>query len=735
MEQALTVLALHIIRFGGISEQVFTFTDGVNVIYGENRSGKTTLCEFIRFMYYGFEGRDADDYYPYNSDNRSVCGSMKIKFGAHTVEIFREKSVQGEMLALTDTEKGTPFDIGDKSPGEFFLGLAPALYDKSLYCPQDMAGLVSSGDLVDYEKDLIRAYSGEDNFSSLAAALRGRMNELRNPEKSGKIDIALAKREQLDADLTSAIIKQTEIMNVEALIADTSEKLLDAEKRIVLAKADIESLHEMHVDENVRRVAEAEKNVDQKREKYEELAKFAVDTDFLSTVEGEYDALCRDGEELERMENRLANTKSNLDMHNDMMDTEEYDEEQLENVARRVENHNKIARNLFIFALSSFVLGAVAFVLLFGVFKLTPSLSVGIPSAFLTLSFGSLIAAAVLILTKNLLYKTVGALTAEDFEELCETFRSMTTTADLYRTTYRDEARAYKVKAESYSVALSSLAQKLGLNRDAAGLDDIAAALDAAKAATLKAQNAKTEYDKARERLEKLGAADIRHKNEEYTELLKKHERELGWYTNQRESLFEKKRSLEEIFSTAVIHTERPVYIKTRLDEINAELEEYNRDHAALSVAAEVLDDALGVMKFRIKSHLSDGVNHNMKFALKDDEYFVIDDDYALQYKNSSRLIPVFTDSNARSTRAAKGLSRSLCETAAIALRLALVELLEVDTCAAVFDEPFAFIDPEGEGKMIKKLSNSGITQVFLFTSHNVPNAEEKYNLIKLTLN
>lgn len=734
MEQALSVTELHIIRFGGITERVFTFRDGVNVIYGENRSGKTTLCEFIRFMYYGFEGREPDDYYPYGSDNRSVCGSMTIKFGARTIEIFREKGVQGEILAVTDTEKGAPFDIGKKSPGEYFLGLASALYDKSLYCPQDMAGLVSAGDLIGYEKDLISAYSGEDSFSALPSALRERMNQLRNPEKNGKIDIALAQREQLDAELTNAIIKQNEIIKVESVIANTSEKLLDAEKRIVLAKADIESLHEMHVDENIRRAAEAEKNVAAKRENYEELAKFAVEADFLESVESDYDGLCRMGEELETLETRLANTKSNLDMHTDMIDTEEYDEENLEEIAWRVETHGKIARGLVLFALPAFVLSAVAFIVLFVVLKLPPTLSFGVSGALSALSLGALIAAAVLVLTKNLLYKKVGAESAEDFEDAYEMLRSLTRTTDLYRTTYRDEARAYKEKAENYSAALSALAHKLGLNRDAAGLPEITSALDAAKAATLKAQEAYLEYEDAKERLEELANAEIKLKNEEYAKLLKKRERELSWYTNQRESLFEKKRSLEEIFSTAVIHTERPAYIKTRLDEVNARLEEYNRDYDALSIAAEVLDDALGVMKFRIKNHLSDGVNHNMKFALRDDEIFLVDDNYSLQYKNSSRLIPVFTDSVARSTRAAKGLSRSLCEMAAISLRLALIELLETDTATAVFDEPFAFIDPEGEEKMVRKLSNSGIAQIFLFTSHRISHAEEKYNLLKLDL-
>ena len=109
-----------------------------------------------------------------------------------------------------------------------------------------------------------------------------------------------------------------------------------------------------------------------------------------------------------------------------------------------------------------------------------------------------------------------------------------------------------------------------------------------------------------------------------------------------------------------------------------------------------------------------------------------MDDNYCLQYKNQSRLFPVFADNLSRTSRAAKGLSRSLCEMAALALRIALIQLLEAESSAAIFDEPFAFMDASGEDRMIKKLANSDISQVFLFTSHRIDDAEEKYNCIHL---
>ena len=40
--------------FGRINDMTLEFSDGVNVIEGENESGKSTIAAFIRYMLYGF---------------------------------------------------------------------------------------------------------------------------------------------------------------------------------------------------------------------------------------------------------------------------------------------------------------------------------------------------------------------------------------------------------------------------------------------------------------------------------------------------------------------------------------------------------------------------------------------------------------------------------------------------------------------------------------------------------
>ena len=42
-------------NFGKFSGKSWEFTEGINVIYGENESGKTTLYTFIKSMLFGLE--------------------------------------------------------------------------------------------------------------------------------------------------------------------------------------------------------------------------------------------------------------------------------------------------------------------------------------------------------------------------------------------------------------------------------------------------------------------------------------------------------------------------------------------------------------------------------------------------------------------------------------------------------------------------------------------------------
>lgn len=45
---------LNIISFGKFKDKKITLSNGLNIIYGENETGKTTIHKFIEGMFFGF---------------------------------------------------------------------------------------------------------------------------------------------------------------------------------------------------------------------------------------------------------------------------------------------------------------------------------------------------------------------------------------------------------------------------------------------------------------------------------------------------------------------------------------------------------------------------------------------------------------------------------------------------------------------------------------------------------
>ena len=79
---------IRIRNFGQFHNREFTFAPGLNVIYGENESGKTTLHTFLVSMLFGLEksrGRGAKQdvytkYEPWNSAS-FYSGEMEFEVG------------------------------------------------------------------------------------------------------------------------------------------------------------------------------------------------------------------------------------------------------------------------------------------------------------------------------------------------------------------------------------------------------------------------------------------------------------------------------------------------------------------------------------------------------------------------------------------------------------------------------------------------------------------------------
>jgi DNA repair exonuclease SbcCD ATPase subunit len=123
------ILELNITEFGCFKNKVVELGGTLNLVYGENESGKSTLLLFIKFMLYGMTRRTATNTERERSISWSghcASGSMTFEHGGHKYRIersFVETAPSGnEKLNIVCLDNGLTVNT-DRSAGEFFLGV------------------------------------------------------------------------------------------------------------------------------------------------------------------------------------------------------------------------------------------------------------------------------------------------------------------------------------------------------------------------------------------------------------------------------------------------------------------------------------------------------------------------------------------------------------------------------------------------------------------------------------
>ena len=161
---------LNIRNFGKIHDRTLEFSPGINVLYGENESGKTTVHTFIKSMLFSLSrmrGKAArnDVYSTYEPwENPGMYGGiMWFQSQGHNYRLtrnFQKEHLMGELLnedskELTDVEKGSL---------EGILGnVSEAIYDNTVSVAQLKS--VTGQDLVRELQNYMASYQGTGDSS------------------------------------------------------------------------------------------------------------------------------------------------------------------------------------------------------------------------------------------------------------------------------------------------------------------------------------------------------------------------------------------------------------------------------------------------------------------------------------------------------------------------------------------------------------------------------------------
>ncbi len=131
------IKSINISAFGALENFSLNFTDGFNVIYGENEDGKSTIMAFIKMMFYGGKGgskikTSRSKYFPWNG--KAPAGSITFEHKGRNYRIEREfkGSNSTDKVFLFDLDMGTKTAAAADIGKELF-GLSEAAFERSIF--------------------------------------------------------------------------------------------------------------------------------------------------------------------------------------------------------------------------------------------------------------------------------------------------------------------------------------------------------------------------------------------------------------------------------------------------------------------------------------------------------------------------------------------------------------------------------------------------------------------------
>lgn len=219
--------------FGKFKDKTIKLNEGINIIYGSNEAGKTTIHKFIEGMFFGFfkpyykrkiYTYDYDKYYPW--DGSDYKGIIKYKYNETVYRVERNFNKGNDEVKVFDDKTGediTHMFVYDNvtrlhEPASLHLGFNSVVYNNTISVKQ--LGNRTEEDLVKEVKDSLINLGGTlDEEISLKRVVEDLTNQI---EKIGK-------ETQVKTSPYGRIVKEIEEFeeekrNAEAILNDIKEQ-------------------------------------------------------------------------------------------------------------------------------------------------------------------------------------------------------------------------------------------------------------------------------------------------------------------------------------------------------------------------------------------------------------------------------------------------------------------------------------------------------------------------------
>ena len=236
-------------RFGALDGRTLELSDGLNILYAPNESGKSTWCAFLRTMLYGLDtsqrpraGQKPDKvkYRPWSG--APMSGSMELDTEAGPVTIRRwtereNQPMQAFSATVTGTDTPAP-GLTAETAGERLTGMTRPVFERSVFIRQ--AGMELQNDPELDRRISAIVSSGDEEVSYLEADKR--LKSWQRRRRSGKRGAIPQLQEEMDR--TRQTLAELDrhgqtVSEAEEELAALAERRADTEARMVRARAEL----------------------------------------------------------------------------------------------------------------------------------------------------------------------------------------------------------------------------------------------------------------------------------------------------------------------------------------------------------------------------------------------------------------------------------------------------------------------------------------------------------------
>lgn len=268
---------LKIGRFAGFENKTFNFSEGINLIEGENESGKSSIAEFIRFIFYGVRA----DQKPENA----LFGYLVLSCKKGRFRIERSLSQNGgqidERVTIVDLQINAP--LKGKDPAAMFLGVSENVFDRSCFFGQFGARDVGGKALSDALENMISSADEQINAEKSAKLLKAEIIRLQgeNEEEPDSLSVLLKEKDALSARHEKACAMEEEYKRTKESYTENKKKVEGNRKALAECKAQLGHSDALRKLERIKRANEAKERLENCQKLLTEHSSALASNDFL----------------------------------------------------------------------------------------------------------------------------------------------------------------------------------------------------------------------------------------------------------------------------------------------------------------------------------------------------------------------------------------------------------------------------------------------------------------------